>query len=182
MVMVVFEPIPSDSGRYRFGHALIQQAVYEEIPPMRRAQVHRTAGEMLEQKHKNNLDEHAAELAHHFEKAGAVSGVEKIVRYSLIAGERAQAGYVDEGALAYFHRGLAVSDGHQMDTDDAGLFFGLGRAQAALQKGEAFSNQRRVPGMADSLGYGKINARVLETPSTGIGRSPVDGDVVLENP
>jgi predicted ATPase len=85
----IIEPLADGSGRYQFGHALIQQAVYEEIPLMRKAQAHAATGETLEQLHQDNLDEYAGELAGHFAEADAVGGTEKMVRYSLIAGERA---------------------------------------------------------------------------------------------
>jgi hypothetical protein len=62
--------------------------VYEEITPMRQAQAHAVIGETLEQRHQDNLDEYAGELARHFAEAAALGSTEKMVRYSLIAGER----------------------------------------------------------------------------------------------
>jgi len=56
---------------------------------MRKAQAHAATGETLEQLHQNKLEQHAGELAYHFGEARAVSGTEKMVRYSLLAGEKA---------------------------------------------------------------------------------------------
>ena len=55
----IVEFLSSGLGRYQFSHALIQQAVYEEIPAIRKAQVHATIEETLEIMHQNNLHEHA---------------------------------------------------------------------------------------------------------------------------
>lgn len=127
----IIEPISDRPGGYRFGHSLIQQAVYEEISPMRRAQAHGAAGETLERSHQNDLDEHAAELAHHFAEAAAVLGPEKLSRYSLMAGELALAAYAYDEALAYFQQGLTAQSGQSTGDDTAKLWFGLGRCQVA---------------------------------------------------
>ena len=125
------ESLSDGLGRYQFGHALIQQAVYEEIPPMRRAQAHGATGETLEQLHQENLNEHAAELAHHFAEAGVALGRDKLVRYSLMAGELALASYAYEQAQVHFNRVLAAKEGLAVDADTAAALFGLFRAQHA---------------------------------------------------
>jgi tetratricopeptide (TPR) repeat protein len=127
----IAEALPTDSERYRFSHALIQQAVYEEIPPLRKAGVHATIANALEQTHQADLDQHAAELAHHFARAGAVAGAEKVVMYSLIAGERALASFAYEQAVVHFGRIVDANDGGAVEADLAQALFGLGRAQAA---------------------------------------------------
>ena len=64
-------------------------------------------------------------------------GTDKLVHYSMIAGERALAAYAFEEALAHFERGLAsrgvTLTGSQPapDGEAAALLFGLGRAQLA---------------------------------------------------
>ena len=54
-----------------------------------------------------DAETHATELAQHFGQGESVLGTEKLVRYSLVAGERALAAYAWEDAHAYFQRGLA---------------------------------------------------------------------------
>ena len=75
---------------------------------------------------------HAAELAHHFAEAETVLGTEKLVHYSLAAGERALAIYAYEQAQGHFERALAAREGQPMDGDTAALLFGLGRAQGSI--------------------------------------------------
>jgi DNA-binding CsgD family transcriptional regulator len=127
----IIEPLPGGPGRYRFSHALIQLAVYEEITPMRQAQAHAVIGETLEQRHQDNLDEYAGELARHFAEAAALGSTEKMVRYSLIAGERALDTFAYEQALIHFGRVLEAKEGQADDAESADALFGLGRAQSA---------------------------------------------------
>ena len=154
MSIRIVETVPSGSRRYRFGHALIQQAVYEEIPRMQRAQTHARVGETLEELHRLDRDDHAGELAHHFSEAEAVIGNEKSAHYSLIAGERALATYAREDSIAHFERGL-ISRGIALsgaeiapDGEAAALLFGLARARSGEGIGhqlvEAFNTLSRA--------------------------------------
>ena len=80
---------------------------------------------------------HAAELAHHYTEAEAIIGPDKMIRYSLLAGERALVTYANEDALVHFERGLgakgiSLQDAKPaVDGQSAELLFGLGRAQVA---------------------------------------------------
>ena len=73
----------------------------------------------------------AAELAHHFSQAEAVVGSERLVRYSLLAAERALAAYANEEAVEHFERALSAKEDQPMDAETAAVLFGLGRARAA---------------------------------------------------
>ena len=70
-------------------------------------------------------------MAHHFAEAEAILGAEKLVKYSLLAGERALAAYAWEEALDHFTRAMEGVEGEDLDPDRARLLFGLGRAQVA---------------------------------------------------
>ena len=56
-------------------------------------------------------------------------GTDKLVRYSLMAGEQDLAAYANEEALALFQQGLAVKKDQPPDDQTAALLFGLARAQ-----------------------------------------------------
>ena len=103
----------------------------EEISITRRVRLHAKIGEALELFYAAEVETHAAELAHHYSQAEAVLGTEKLVRYSLLAGEQALSTYAWEDALGHFQRALAAKEGLQMDTETAAALYGLGRAQAA---------------------------------------------------
>jgi len=145
----VIEELPQSVGRYQFTHALIQETLAEELSITRRVRLHARIAEGLEQLYGDDTEAHAAELAHHFAAAATVTGKAKLARYSLMAGERALASYAYEDAVAHYEKGLAARDitlsGMEAasDEEEAGLLFGLARAQSATverhQLEEAFA-------------------------------------------
>ena len=144
----VIEESPGSGDRFRFAHALIQDTVGSELTTARRVRLHSRIAQALEQLYGANAEAHAAELAHHFAEAEAVLGTEKLVRYSLMAGEQALAAYAHEEALVHFQRALAAKEGQPMDAETAAMLFGLGRAQVAtldpLDHQEALANLARA--------------------------------------
>jgi DNA-binding CsgD family transcriptional regulator/tetratricopeptide (TPR) repeat protein len=138
------EEVPGGIDRYQFSHALIQQTLAEELSTSRRVRLHARIGEALEGLYGPDASGHAAELAHHFAEAQTVLGPERLVHYSLLAGERALATYAYEEAQAHFQRGLAAKEGQSpvgallaapppgqaIDAEAAALLYGLGRAQS----------------------------------------------------
>ena len=77
-------------GRYQFTHALIQETLTEVLSLTRRVRLHARIAETLEELYGDSSEAHAAELARHFAQAEAVTGSNKLVHYSLLAGERAR--------------------------------------------------------------------------------------------
>jgi len=127
----VIEELTQAVGRYQFTHALIQETLTEELTLTRRVRMHARIAETMETMYGSEAEAHAAELAHHFAEAEAILGTEKLVKYSLLAGEKGLASFAWEEALDHFQRGLSVREGKKIDTQLAGLYFGMGRAQAA---------------------------------------------------
>ena len=134
----LIQEIPGQGDNYQFSHALIQQTLRERLSTSRRVRLHAKIGETLEKLYGDQPGEHAAELAFHFAEAEAVAGTDKLVKYTMLAGERALKSFAHEEALDYFARGLAARsidlDGASPvpDAEAASLLFGLGRAQAAV--------------------------------------------------
>jgi DNA-binding SARP family transcriptional activator len=125
----VIEEAAGSIDRYQFTHALIQETLADELSLTRKVRLHARIAEALETLYDEDSDQHAAELAHHFAQAQTLLGPDKVVRYSLIAGESALAASAHEQALAHFERALAAKDGADFDDETAALYFGLGRAQ-----------------------------------------------------
>ena len=71
--------------RYAFGHAIIQQTLYSDVPAHRLRRLHRRVGDALEALH-GTRPESAAELAHHFGRAGDAA---RALAYSRAAGDDA---------------------------------------------------------------------------------------------
>ncbi|MCH7787184.1 MAG: tetratricopeptide repeat protein, partial [Chloroflexi bacterium] len=153
----VIEELPSAMGRYQFTHALMQETLVEELSLTRRARLHARIAEVLEELYGAEAEAHAAELAHHFAQAEAILGTEMLLRYSIIAGERALATNAYEEALVHFERAMAAKEGHTpstgsgqaMDAEMATILAGLGRARInhateLRQRQEAFDNLSRA--------------------------------------
>ncbi|MBD0328089.1 MAG: AAA family ATPase, partial [Pyrinomonadaceae bacterium] len=141
----IIREVPDTVDRYQFSHSLILETLTSELSVARRVRLHARIAHVLEELYGANVAEHAAELAHHFAQAEPITGTQKFVSYSLMAGEGALHSYAHEEALAHFERGLAVKEGQGVDAETAALLFGLGRAQAALlQRREALSTLSRA--------------------------------------
>jgi DNA-binding CsgD family transcriptional regulator/tetratricopeptide (TPR) repeat protein len=89
-----------DGASVRFVHALIREAIYAGIMPMRRQEYHRAVGEALAALPDPDPDA----VAHHFQQAGDARAVEWLLR----AGGRAQAAYAWVTAAARFEAALAM--------------------------------------------------------------------------
>jgi predicted ATPase len=100
---VVAEVAGSDK-RYRFCHALIQETLYEQLPPEERAQLHRKVGEALAKM--EDADDHLAEMAHHFFEANLPSGQAKAVSFARRAADRAVALLAYEEAVRLYQLAL----------------------------------------------------------------------------
>ena len=137
----IIEELPRSVGQYQFTHALIQETLADELSTTRRVRLHARIAEILEELYGDNAEAHAAELAHHFSEAQTVTGTDKLVHYSTLAGERALSAYAWEEAQAHFERALIAKgflitgDEPAMDAEAASLLFGLGRAQVATFQG-----------------------------------------------
>jgi DNA-binding CsgD family transcriptional regulator len=140
----LIEEVAGSTEGYQFSHALIQETLASELSAARRVRLHARIAQVLEELYGLEAEAHAPELAYHFGEAEPVLGIEKLVRYSLLAGERALTTYAWEGALQHFRRGLAakgvpLTGGEAArDAEEAALLFGLGRAQQATLPREKF--------------------------------------------
>ncbi|PKB79699.1 MAG: hypothetical protein BZY88_12020 [SAR202 cluster bacterium Io17-Chloro-G9] len=144
----VIEELPQAVGHYQFTHALIQETLAGELSTTRRVRLHAHIAEKLEELYGEEAESHAAELTNHFAEAEAVLGTEKLVHYSLIAGEKALESYAYEEALRYFQLVVDAGAGNSKESEMAIALFGLGRAQVAAlpreQLGVAVGNLRRA--------------------------------------
>ena len=152
----VIEELPDSVGRYQFTHLLIQETLSEELSLTRRTRLHARIAEGLEELYGAEAEAYAAELAHHFAQAEAVLGTEKLMQYSIVAGERAIGSKAYEEALVHFQRALTAMEdsvsstnmGQNADAKTATILFGLGRAQVATvavaQAQEAVDTLRRA--------------------------------------
>ncbi len=153
----MIQELPGSSEMYQFAHALIQETLASELSAARRVRLHARIAQALEELYGPQAEAHAAELGHHFVQAESVLGPEKVVKYCLLAGERALASYAWEEGLAHFQRGLVAKGVSFSGTEPAGdgeeaaLLFGLGRARAGSADRQRL--QEAVDAMSRAFDY-----------------------------
>jgi DNA-binding SARP family transcriptional activator len=94
------EELPAGGLAHRFSHELMRRAVYDELPAVRRAELHLRVGEALERIHGADAERFVPELAHHFAVAAPLGGTERAIRYNLRAAEQATAAFAFEESAA----------------------------------------------------------------------------------
>lgn len=128
----VFTDVPGVPGRLRFSHALVRDALYDELPPTRRLRLHRQSGEALEALYANDPESHLAELAHHFFEAAPTGVIGKAVDYARRAADRAVRLLAYEEAVRLYRMALQALDPVEPSDErtHCQLLLGLGDAQA----------------------------------------------------
>jgi hypothetical protein len=94
--------------RHRFTHALVREALYEELADATRRRLHARAGEVLEQIGQRGRPPDAAELAHHFWLAGLESSAPRVLACSARAAREALRRLAYEEAALHAERALAA--------------------------------------------------------------------------
>jgi tetratricopeptide (TPR) repeat protein len=158
-------------GHDRFAHALIREALYKDIEPADRRQLHAAIGRVLEQL--GDTDVRAAQLAHHFMRAAdSEDAVLKATAYARRAGERAAAVFAYEDAVQQYGRGLELLESTRpapADVEQRAVWdrqcctFLLALAEAQMHAGEpaaAAATWRRAADLARALGDAEALARV----------------------
>ena len=120
---------PHAVGRYSFSHALVREALYEELGVTRRVRLHRRIGEVIEELSGARRDEHLDELAHHFLQA---QELDKAVDYSIHAAGRAMTQFAYEEGAELYERALQAMElrGGVGGEKQAELLLALGDAHA----------------------------------------------------
>ena len=108
---------PGDAGRYQFTHALIQATLADELSLTRRARLHARIAEALEELYGAEAEQPRRRARPSLRGGRVVLGPDKLVRYSLLAGESALAAHAPEQALAHFERALAAKGDEAMADD-----------------------------------------------------------------
>ena len=130
------------SGRYRFGHDLFRETVYDGLALPDRARLHRQVGVALEELRGDGADIGAAELAHHFLLAAVGSGEradpvgDTALQYCVAAAADASNRLAYEDAVGHYRRALDGLGEAGMLSEQATLELLLGRADALRRAGE----------------------------------------------
>lgn len=93
---------------FRFAHELIRQTLVSEISVARRQRLHARIADAMEKVYEHALSEHAANVVYQLEHAGRPDA-ERIVRLSILAGDRAVDAAAFAEGLKHFERALAAT-------------------------------------------------------------------------
>lgn len=168
VVISMLLAVPTTPGRYRFTHELVREVLYDELRAPRAMTLHRQVAEALQSIYAAELDQHAAELAHHFAIAAPTGTAAEAVRYATKAAARALDQLAYEESVRLFTTALHAHE-VQRNADAetrCELLLALGDAQtwagntvAARQSFLRAADIARQAGWADrlaraALGYG----------------------------
>ncbi|MFM9863570.1 MAG: ATP-binding protein [Micropepsaceae bacterium] len=98
--------IVADGADYRFAHELIRHTLHAGLTQARRHRLHLRVAEALERIHAAEIEEHAAEIAHHLTQAGSLADTEKSVRFLQMAGGHASKRSAFEEATQNFRQAI----------------------------------------------------------------------------
>jgi class 3 adenylate cyclase/tetratricopeptide (TPR) repeat protein len=163
-------------GRFRFAHALVREALYEELPSRERRRLHDRVGAALVELRGDDFERHLAELAHHFSQAARPGQADQAAAYARQAGDRAMKVLAYEEAASHYQRALRAID-LQVRPDEAErceLLLALASARmAAGEPGEARAQYKRAAELAQRMGHGEQLARA----AFGLGKEFTAGSV-----
>jgi class 3 adenylate cyclase/tetratricopeptide (TPR) repeat protein len=93
---LIYERSALGEAEYTFKHALTQEVAYNSVLIERRRLLHERTGEAIEALFKDRIDDHLAELAHHYSRT---PNMRKAVEYLFRAGSQAAARYAHSEAV-----------------------------------------------------------------------------------
>jgi DNA-binding SARP family transcriptional activator/tetratricopeptide (TPR) repeat protein len=146
--------VPEATGRLRFSHILVRDALYEELSTPRRLRLHRAVAEAFEAIYARNPEPHLSELARHYREAGP-SVAEKAIAYAQRAGDRAASQYGFEEAARYYAGALEMLETARFGDSDrtCGLLVSLGEVLSrAGSDAEARQALRQAVDLAEAAG------------------------------
>ena len=101
----IYEQPALGDTEYEFKHALTQEVAYNSVLMERRQQLHERTAAALETLYASSIDDHLAELAHHY---GRTNNSDKAVQYHGRAAQQALSRSAFDEALSLGREGLAL--------------------------------------------------------------------------
>jgi eukaryotic-like serine/threonine-protein kinase len=155
----VLQEVEDDLDGVRFSHSIARDAIYGAVPAHRRSELHLRAGQAIEGVYASALDDHLADLAHHFVRASDVGDPQRAIDYALRAGRQAYAAKAFEDAHIHFRSALDVADAAHYDTpqridmvlDVAKTFAQTGRFDESIEAFELAGQIAKRHGDAERL-------------------------------
>ncbi|MGH2997611.1 MAG: hypothetical protein ACRDM9_14940, partial [Gaiellaceae bacterium] len=149
---------PNVAGGFRFRQAVFRDVAYEGLSYKRRRELHRRVAEVYEERTRPDDPEAAELLSLHWSRAG---DHERTWRYSLVAGDRAQAKHANVEAAGFYRR--ALESARRLPALDASE---VARVWAAL--GDAAELAGRYTEAAEAYRSGRRLAEAQLGPQPGL--------------
>jgi tetratricopeptide (TPR) repeat protein len=152
----IYEQPAFPENEYTFKHALTQEVAYDSVLMQRRRVIHERAATALEEMFASTLDDHVAELAHHY---GRSANATKAIEYLSRAAEQAGARSAYNDAIGYAHEGLrliaTMPESRERDQRELKLQMMMGPLIVAVQgfsSPELATNIKRAQELCRSAG------------------------------
>ncbi|WP_367138156.1 BTAD domain-containing putative transcriptional regulator [Saccharothrix sp. HUAS TT1] len=146
------EPEPN---RARFAHALVHEALYEDIAQARRARWHAAAADVIERTRPDDVDA----IAHHLLSSGALAPPARAAHHARLAAERAEQRFAPHRAAALWREVLARSE-HVGPRERLEAVTGLVRALAVTGDLDQ-ARRRRAEAIVATAGDPVLTARTI---------------------
>ena len=134
----IYEQPAMGDVEYTFKHALTQEVAYNSLLMERRRVLHDRAGKAIEALYADGLDDHLAELAHHFARS---ANTDKAVRYLTLAGRQSEQRFAYKESEAQLRKGLELlrmlPDSPERDARELELLAPLVQALARTRGADA---------------------------------------------
>jgi DNA-binding SARP family transcriptional activator len=102
----MIEELAEPTLAHAFTHELVRRALYDRLTRRKRAQLHLSVGEALEEQAGDHVNEVAGVLSVHFFEG---SDYEKAWKYAVVAGKRAEAMFANVVAAELYERAIAAA-------------------------------------------------------------------------
>jgi eukaryotic-like serine/threonine-protein kinase len=135
----LIDPDPLHLGHYRFRHALVREALYEDLSPVDRLAMHQQAAEILQGLYQAEEHAHLEELAHQFYRAVPRADRATASRYCEMAAAKTSGNLAYEEAARYLEMLLELRRiGPERDpAGDCAILLQLGQAWSRAGDREA---------------------------------------------
>ena len=130
----IYEQPALGEAEYTFKHALTQEVAYNSVLMERRRLLHERTGEAIEALFKDRIDDHLAELAHHYSRT---ANTRKAVEYLFRAGSQAAARYAHSEAVTRLSSALEflkhLPDDAERARQELSVLSALGRSLGVVK-------------------------------------------------
>ncbi len=139
---------------YKFRHHVFQQVIYESISKVKRTELHRRVGEVLEDK---QFTGKSMTLAMHFQAANVEN---KFVKHAICAGEEFAAKGAETEAINYFTKSLdIINRTPELDEYWVRAVSGLGYANNIV--GNTDDSKKFLSSLIERVGLERVDPRAL---------------------